>query len=164
MSSSQMTPEKYLEVARDTMRSAGFGFLVTTDLSDRLYARLMQPFEPEDDWRIWLGTSPRTRKITEISHNENVLLAFSNVSLGAYVTVAGPAALVTDVALRKKYWRDEFEMYWPAGPSGDDYVLICVTPERIELVNDAAGVSPEPKGLKCVSLELHDGEWKVVDS
>ena len=118
MSSSQMSPEQYLDVARDTIRSAGFCFLVTTDRSDRLHARLMQPFEPEDDWRIWLGTSPRTRKIAEISHNENVLLAFSNVSLGAYVTAAGPASLVMDAALRKKYWRDDFELYWPAGPDG----------------------------------------------
>ena len=76
MPSSQMTPDQYLEVARDTIRSAEFGFLVTTDLSDRLYARLMQTFEPGDDWRIWLGTSPRTCKIAEISHNENVLPAF----------------------------------------------------------------------------------------
>ena len=161
MPSSQMTPEQYLEVARETIRAAEFGFLVTTDLSDRLHARLMQPFEPGDDWRIWLGTSPRTRKIAEISHNENVLLAFSNVSLGAYATAAGPATLMTDVGLRKKYWRDEFAMYWPAGPDGDDYILICLTPERIELVNDAAGVAPEPKGLKCVSLELRDGTWLV---
>ena len=49
----------------------------------------------------------------------------------------------------------------PAGPDSDDYILICVTPERIELVNDAAGVAPEPKGLKCVSLELRDGERMV---
>ena len=83
---------------------------------------------------------------------------FSNVSPGADATAAGPATLVTNVGLRKKYWRDEVAMYWPAGPDSDDYILICVTPERIELVNDAAGVAPEPKGLKCVSLELRDGE------
>jgi len=52
------------------------GWLVSRVIGRRLYARLMQPFETGDDWRIWLGTSPRTRKIAEISHNENVLLAF----------------------------------------------------------------------------------------
>ena len=138
------SPESLLQVARETLGYAQVCFLVTVDAAGRLLGRLMHPIDPEDDITIWLGTSPRTRKIEEIE------------AQGKFIE--------RDKALRQRYWRDAFSAYWPQGPGGEDYVLIRFTPARIELVNDSRGVAPEPYGLACVVLNRKDGGWVVAES
>ncbi len=157
------SPENLLQVARETLGYAQVCFLVTVDAAGRLRGRLMHPFEPGDDFTIWLGTSPRTRKIEEIEAQGKFMLAYADPGHGAYVTLWGEASLERDKALRQRYWRDAFSAYWPQGPGGEDYVLIRFTPARIELVNDSRGVAPEPYGLACVVLNRKDGGWVVTE-
>lgn len=154
-----MTPEELLEIARTTMQAAEFCFLITFGETEVANARLMQPFEPDPDLTVWLGVSPRSRKVKEIERDERATLAYQYPQEGAYVTLLGTAAVEADPTLRQKYWRDSFEQFWPAGPAGDDYVLLKFAPARIGLMNIARNAAPEPHGLQAVVLERRGQEW-----
>lgn len=156
-----MTSNHLLEVARTTVKAAQFCFLVTADKDGESYARLMQPFEPEEDLTVWLGMSPRSRKFHHIRHNTRVLLAYPDGHRGAYVTLSGSAEIETDVELRKRHWRNDFAAFWPDGPTGDDYVLIRFVPSRIELMSAAEGIAPEPYGLRAAVLTREGGSWAI---
>ena len=49
----------------------------------------------------------------------------------SYVSVAGIARVVDDSKLKKKYWKGGWKVYYPNPET--DYILIEVTPERLEI-------------------------------
>ena len=150
-----------LHAARRVIDRAQICFLVTGQRSEDLHGRLMHPFPPDDDFTIWLGTSPRCRKIDDIRQGGSVLVAYSDVAHGAYATVAGNASLESSLPLRRQHWRETFREWWPDGPDSDDYVLIRLEPRRIELVSGAEHVEPEPKGLCAAVLSRQGERWRA---
>ena len=159
-----MTPERLLEIAHNTMEAAGFCFLVSQGSSGGANARLMQPFALTPDWVVWCGANPDSRKVEEVCKDERVTLGYAYAVEGAYVTLVGRAEIVTDLDLRRRHWRESFTEFWPEGPEGENYVLIKFVPDRIELMNIAQGVAPEPHGLRPAVLERSDEGWQVVEA
>ena len=53
--------------------------------------------------------------------------------------------------------------FWPAGPEGDDYVLIKFTPFRIELMSIYRNVVPDPR-LQPAVLVRDGEEWVVAEN
>jgi general stress protein 26 len=157
-----MPPEQLLDLTKATLDVAQFCFLITQDETGQSCARLMQPFAPEPDLTIWFGTSPHSRKVREIQRDERVILGFAHAPEGAYVTLRGSASLETDVAQRQHYWRDAFAAFWPAGPAGDDYILVKFVPTRIEIMHIAQDVAPEPFGLRPVILDRTAAGWVIA--
>lgn len=155
----EFSVERILKVARDSMRAAQNCFLITVTASGRPAARVMLPFEAEDDFTIWLAASPVSRKVAEIRANDQVALAYDHEEEGGYVTVLGTATIHADLELRKRYWRRRFIRFWPDGPEGDDYVLIKVVPTRLEILNDTQGITPEPYCLKVAAVDRVGDEW-----
>ncbi|HEY5864239.1 MAG TPA: pyridoxamine 5'-phosphate oxidase family protein [Candidatus Tectomicrobia bacterium] len=157
-----MTPEQVLDLAHATLHAAQFCFLITRDEVGQSTARLMQPFAPEPDLTLWLGTSPHSRKVREIQRDARVTLGFAHIPDGAYVTLSGSAMLEADVVQRQRYWRETFAAFWPAGPTDDDYSLIKFVPTRIEIMHIAREVAPAPFGLRPVILHRTGSAW-VID-
>jgi general stress protein 26 len=157
-----LTAERMLSVARSTIEAAEICFLITLKEHQPAQARLMMPFGPEDDWTIWMGASPKSRKVRELYADARATLGYPLAQEGAYVTLLGTATIEDDRSLRKRYWRRRFIQYWPEGHDGDDYVLIKFVPSRIELMNFSQEVVPEPHGLQAAIL-LREGESWVID-
>jgi general stress protein 26 len=157
------TPEELLDLTKTILHAAQFCFLITQDEMGQSCARLMQPFAPDWDLVIWFGTSPRSRKVRDIQRDERVTLAFAHAQDGAYVTLSGSASMVTDGAQRQCYWRDAFAAFWPAGPTGEDYLLVKFVPTRIEIMHIAQAVAPEPFGLRPVVLTQTETGWVLAD-
>ena len=62
----------------------------------------------------------------------------------SYVSVAGQAKIVNNSDKKKQYWKKGWEKYYP--DPDKDYVLIEVTPERLEIVSYKYGLFwPEGK-------------------
>jgi general stress protein 26 len=156
-----MTLEQLLEITRITMSAAEFSFLTTLSTSGEINARLMQHFTPEEDLTIWFGASPRSRKVRDIRQHRHAAVAFQSSTEPAYVTLNGSTLLVEDVDLRQNYWREDWTIFFPGGPAGDDYILIKFVPERIEVMNFAHNVSPPPFGLQPAVLVRKGTSWEV---
>ncbi|WP_250124309.1 pyridoxamine 5'-phosphate oxidase family protein [Chroococcidiopsis sp. CCMEE 29] len=159
MEKAEMTPQYLLEIARDTIEGVEYCFLITLNKSGQANARLVQHFKPEAELTIWIGTSSKSRKVREILYQCHTTLTFQDDRDYSYVTLLGSASVETDLNQRQRYWHDDSIAYFPAGPGGNDYVLIKFVPSRIELMNFTRGVTPEPFGLRPAALARAEESW-----
>ncbi len=91
----------------------------------------MYVFPPEENMVIWLGTSTESRKVKQIKNNPNVMVFYYDTKGRSYVSLAGKARLVNDPEKKARYWKKSWTRYCP--DPDKDYILIEVTPERLEI-------------------------------
>ena len=156
--------EELLRAARAVMKQADYCFFISHGKEGEIHSRLMHPFEPDDDFTIWLGASPDSRKAREIRTNNHTTLSYMNPRTTGYVTILGTATLEGSVDLRYKYWRAYWSDMYPGRPENMDYILIKVVPHRIEMMNFEESALPQPYGLKPVGLARKDTEWSLIES
>jgi general stress protein 26 len=135
--------EALISAAREIMTTTRYCALITTGRNGRSHARTMDAFAPEADMTVWLATNPRSRKVAEIRRNAKVTLYYFDRESAAYVTIYGTARLVNDKAEKARRWKDDWKAFYP--DRDKSYLLIKVTPERLEVVNinkGVVGVSP----------------------
>jgi general stress protein 26 len=144
-----------ISAAREIMTTTRYCALITTGRAGRSHARTMDAFVPEPDITVWLATNPRSRKVTEIRRNPKVTLYYFDRESAAYVTIYGTARLVNNKSEKAKRWKDDWKTFYP--DRDKSYLLIKVTPERLEVVNvnkGIVGVSPTWRPLS-VDFERH---------
>ena len=127
-----------ISAAREIMTTTRYCALITTGRNGRSHARTMDAFAPETDMTVWLATNPRSRKVTEIRRNPTVTLYYFDRESAAYVTIYGIARLVNDKAEKAKRWKDDWKTFYP--DRGRDYLLIEITPEKLEVVSVKKGI------------------------
>jgi general stress protein 26 len=138
--------------AREIITAARYCALITTERSGGAHARTVDPFAPDENMEIWIGTNPRTRKVAEIRRNPRVTLYYFDREVQAYVSISGIARLVNDPKQKAKHWKDEWKNFYP--DRARDYTLIAVTPERLELVNVKKGIVGDPLTWKPPSVNF----------
>ena len=132
---------KVTQAAREIMLRSGQCALITVDKNGQPQVRTMDPFEPGDDFVIWLGTNPSSRKVAQIRNNNRVTLYYTDGGNG-YVSVYGTAELINDTQSKEKYWKQEWENFYPN--KTDAYLLIKVIPERLEIISYTHGFHGNP--------------------
>ena len=101
----EISRDSLLIYARIIVDSADSRVLVTVDEDGKPQARTMSPFPPEENWVIWLGTFPFSRKVKQIQNNPNVVVFYYDTKSYSYVSISGKARLVNDPDLKAKYWK-----------------------------------------------------------
>jgi general stress protein 26 len=140
------------------LRANPYGFLVTAT-SEGTRSRLVQHLCVDDDATIWVGTSPRSRKVADIAASPLVCYSVEDRAAFAYLTIAANAAVVEDAAQRQAKWDPGLAPFFPGGPEGDDFVLLRLSAVRIEVMNFAQHVHPDPYGLVPAVIERRAGTW-----
>lgn len=130
---------KTLSVAREIIKSAGPCSLISIDKEGRPRARAMDAFPIEDNFTVWFGTNPKSRKVAQIKNDSRVTIYFLAENASGYVTIYGRAQLINDKLSKKKYWKPKWKNFYPDYPN--DYLLIKVTPEWLEVISEAHGIS-----------------------
>lgn len=125
--------------AKKIMNSAGYCALITLDKEGRPRVRVMDAFPPEDDFTVWFGTNPESRKVGQIKNDSRVTLYYQDKDDSGYVMIHGKAELVDDLNEKEKHWKVEWEAFYPDKPDG--YLLIKVSPEWMEVVSYAYGIT-----------------------
>ena len=144
-----------LGVARGIIDSARYCALVTLDESGRPRVRMMDPFPPDSDMTIWMGTNRKTRKVAEIERDSRVTLYCNSPDAVGYVTVSGKARIVDDAEEKAARWKTEWEAIYQDRAS--DYLLIQVTPERLEVVDYSRGIVGDPDTWEPPFVEFRGG-------
>jgi general stress protein 26 len=150
--------DSVLRAARATMRRKKYCLLVTAG-EDGPAARTLQPFPPGSDLTVWLGTSPRTRKVAELRADPRATLVYQDDSRSACVALTGRVDLVEELAERRRRFMPTWWAFWPDGPEGDDFVLLRFAPDRVEVWDAHRRITPEPFGLRSARLVLRAGTW-----
>ena len=141
-----------LDSAKEIMAEAGLCALATSRDSEAPAIRLMDPFPPDDDMVVWLGTNRNSRKVKEILQNPRVSLFYAAPGGRGYVTIIGRAALVDDAEEKAARWKAAWDAFYADRAS--EYILIKVTPERVEILDYAHGIAGDPVSWEAPSIQL----------
>jgi general stress protein 26 len=158
---SDLSLSNCLNAARTTASKTKYCFLITHG-EKWPTARLVEPICDLERWIFFIGTNPSLRKIKEISQDARVTLAFGNAAENANLVVYGTAKVRTDLPTRCGRWKGTWRLFFPDGPRGDDYVVIEICAEQMEVVSFRRNVIPEPFGLRPVLLQRMDADWGIV--
>jgi general stress protein 26 len=153
----EISRDSLLTYARMIVDSAKCRVFITVDEDGKPRAREMSPFPPEDNWVIWLGTFPTSRKVKQIKNYPNVVVYYYDTKGMSYVSVSGKARLVNDPDLKAKYWKEGWKQFYPDRDT--QYILIEVTPEKLEVCSFKYDLLWNPEGLPP-SVEFGDNESK----
>lgn len=133
---------KLMTAAREIIAASGTCALITLDEKNLPMIREMDPFPPENDFTIWFGTNPKTRKVNQIKKNPNVTLYYQDADASGYVVIHGIAHLVDDQKVKEKKWKSEWEAFYPN--KKESYLLIKVSPTWMEIVSNSRGIVGNP--------------------
>lgn len=143
-----------IAAAKTVMAKARYATLVTLDGHGEPQARVVDPFAPDEDLTIWIATNALSRKVQQVSADHRATLLYFDAASQHYVTLIGAAALVRDPQEKAKHWKDEWVAFYKDTYRGDDYVLIRVTPARLEVVAASLGMTSDPATWRPVVLDL----------
>ncbi len=157
--------ESVLNVAQQTITNAGCASLITVDESGHPSSRAVAAFPPDADIaRIIIGTHPDSRKSAHVLKDPRVLMSYVDNSNRGYVTVIGKAHIDEGSEERNAYWVDGFSAFFPGGPDSDDYQLMIVVPERLEVRSFGLKVAEDPTRWSPVILQRGPaGEWQQTN-
>jgi general stress protein 26 len=151
------------EVARravSLVQANPYGFLLTVSEAGQPRGRLVQHLAVDDDATIWIGTSPRSRKAADLVRHADVSYAVEDRGNFAYAAISGTASLIADEDSCSQYWEEGLRAFFPDGPSGQDFVLIRIICARVEVVDFAHGIHPDPYGL-VAAVAVRRGAWEL---
>jgi general stress protein 26 len=141
---------KILQAANEIMLSVGMCALITLDEQGIPQVRTMDPFAPEKDFTVWLATNPKSRKVDQIKNNPNVTLYYADKNNQGYVTLHGTAELVNNQQEKDKRWKEEWKDFY--GNRTDQYLLIKVTPQYLEVIHYSQGLAGDPATWQPVRI------------
>lgn len=146
-------------LALDLLGAAPYGFLITHAVgAGAPHARLVQHVDLTDEVVLRFGTSPRSRKVDELMTHPRCSYAVEERSRFAALVAEGTARVVDDVEDRRAVWDHGFEAFFPGGPEGDDFVVVELAADRIEVLDFSGGIAPAPYGLvPAVAVRTPEG-------
>lgn len=159
--------EELFNVANRMMQAAGFASFITNDESGQPTARAVNPFPPDENFsRIVVASHRDTRKTRDVQRDGRAVLGYIDSPDKGYVTITCGAAVNERAEDKEAFWEqraDAFSMFWPGGPDSDDYLLIDLTPVRVEMRSYVLGVAEQPTRWTPVTLErASSGHWEQV--
>jgi len=134
----EIPKDKIVSAAREIMSSAATCTLITIDGQGRPRARAMDSFLPEEDFTVWFGTNPKSRKVDQIKKDNRVTLYYVDHDGSGYVMIHGKAHIINDQAEKEKHWKVEWEAFYPN--KQEAFVLIKVDPEWMEVISNTRGI------------------------
>ena len=146
-----------LSAARRIMLAVRYCAVISSGESRWPQARTVDPFPPDEAderMRVWFATNPSSRKVAQIRRQPRVTLHYfdAHAPEQGYATLLGRARLVNDKAEKARRWKEGWEAYWP--DRGDSYLLVEVTPERIEVFSPKHGVAADPVTWQPAAVEM----------
>ena len=89
------------------------------------------------------GTNVNTRKVREIRKDSRVTLYYEAPNGGGYVAIQGTALIVNDPEKTEKYWKEEWNEFYPEKSS--NFTLIKVVPIKLEIIDYKHGITGSSK-------------------
>jgi general stress protein 26 len=141
-----------ITAAKEIMETTRYCALITLDKSGHPQVRTMDPFSPNEDMVVWLGTNINSRKVMEIRNNPRVTLYYEAPNGIGYVVIQGNAYLIDDPEKIVKYWKEEWDRFYP--DKNSTYTLIKVIPEKLEIIDYGHGITGSLKTWTVPHVEF----------
>jgi general stress protein 26 len=116
----------------DLIEACETAVLITQGTEGFAHARTMERIKVNHQAEeIWLATEAKERKLAEIAREPRATVYYSHPDK-SWACVYGIAEAVTEQSLKSRFWKDDWEKYWPEGPLSENYVLIRIVPVQAE--------------------------------
>jgi general stress protein 26 len=106
--------------------------MTTVEADGSLHSRPMHHKEADEAGDLWFFTKLESPKITEISKDNQVNLAYSDPDKQHYVSISGKAEIIRDKGRIKDKWSEGLRAWFPEGRDDPSIALIRVHPEKGE--------------------------------
>ena len=141
-----------ITAAKEIMKATRYCALITLDKSGLPQVRTMDPFSPNEEMVVWLGTNMNSRKVSEIRNDSRVTLYYEAPDESGYVVIQGNACLIDDPGKKEKYWKDEWDGFYP--DKNSTYTLIKVIPEKVEIISYRHGITGSSETWEVPHIEF----------
>lgn len=139
----QFNRDSLVTTARKMIETARYCALITLDTMGHPDVRIMDPFLPDDDMVVWLGTNLYSRKVKQITDDSRVTLYYQSQNEVGYVVIKGQAYIVNDTLKKQTYWKKEWGRFYSENKS--NYTLIKVIPNKLEIIDYQHEITGESK-------------------
>ena len=128
--------------------------LISSGLDGFPNARTMDPFPPDKNWVIWMGTNSQSRKVKEILKNNKISVFYESPDGDGYVTLKGSGFINNEQENKVKYFKDGWKEFYPG--SRKNFTLIKFIPELLEIVSYKKGLLGEKTTWAAPSIKLKE--------
>ena len=135
-----------ITTAKKMMETTRYCALITLDTTGHPDARTMDPFSPDSNMVVWLGTSIDSRKVKQIKNDSRVTLYYLDRNAAGYVVIKGQAYIVQDSLKKQTYWKKAWSRFYSEDKS--EYTLIKVIPEKLEVIDYQHGIFGDSKTVE----------------
>ena len=122
--------EQYKKI-HDLIKDIHVAMLTTEGSDGKLHSRPMATQEAEFDGSVWFLSRQSSGKVTDIQHEANVNLAYSD-SKHAFVTLSGKAEIQKDRKKIDELWNPLYKAWFPEGKDDPEITVIQVKVEDAE--------------------------------
>ncbi len=116
----------------DMIKDMKVAMMTTIDTDGEMHSRPMHGQAADEHGDLWFFTQIQSPKITEISRDNEVNLAYSHPSKQHYVSIFGTAEIVRDKTKIQEKWSEPMRAWFPNGPDDPQIALIRVHPLKGE--------------------------------
>jgi general stress protein 26 len=106
--------------------------MLTMMASGRLRSRPMHAMPDRDEGCLCFITDQRGAKDEESQAATEVSLAFADTRSNTYLSMTGPAEMLSNTSKARELWNAEAQAWWPKGPADPDVRLLHFIPENAE--------------------------------
>ena len=122
------------EIIKEIMINARNCALITIDSTGVAHVRTMDPFLPQENFTVWMGTNPKSLKVKQIENNRLITLYYFDKETVSYVTLQGVARIVNTQNEKQKFWKKEWKKFYKNKTT--DYTLIKFIPNKVNIVSE----------------------------
>lgn len=130
--SQQPTHSEAIKKINELVKGKTIAMLTSVSDEGHFHARPMAILEMDFDGDVWFFTKKDSPKVEQIQSEPRVNVAYSDPSNQDYVSLAGNAKLVVDQTLNEKYWKPQFEAWFPDGVDDPQLGLLKIEVEGAE--------------------------------
>jgi general stress protein 26 len=90
----------------------------------------------DEDFCIYLGTNTSSSKVSHLQRTPRMSIYYHEPGSWQAMLIAGEAEVVTDMAVKKGLWQDEWAMYYQGGVESEDFTIVRLRPVFAEYYHD----------------------------
>ena len=113
----------------DLIKDLKFAMFTTRhSVNGHLHSRPMttQNSKLDDDSSLWFFMSRKSEPVADIASQPQVNVSYADPGKDSYVSVAGTATVVEDMAKKRQLWSKATEAWFPGGVDDPDCALVQV--------------------------------------
>ncbi len=141
-----------LKTAGEIIKSSKFCTLISLGQDGYPNARTMDPFPPDKNWVIWMGTNSHSRKVIEILKNNKISVFYESPDGDGYISLKGTGYINNEEENKVKYFKEGWKEFYPGNRK--NFTLIKFIPEKLEIVSYKRGLLGEKITWAAPSVKI----------